>query len=110
MDLRNTTIFQHDGARCHTAKSVQQWLQEQGVEVLEPWSGNSPDLNPIENCWDVVKNKVRSHKPSSHAELIKTIKQVWTQQISATYCEKLVTSMPRRIQAILKAKGKHTKY
>ena len=39
----------HDGAPCHTAKSVKKWLEYSGVNVIGPWPESSPDLNPIEN-------------------------------------------------------------
>uniref|UniRef100_A0A8C7K991 Tc1-like transposase DDE domain-containing protein n=1 Tax=Oncorhynchus kisutch TaxID=8019 RepID=A0A8C7K991_ONCKI len=42
-------LFQHDGAPCHKEKVITKWLREQNINILGPWPGNSPDLNPIEN-------------------------------------------------------------
>ena len=50
-------IFQHDLAPCHSAKKVQKVLQENEIKVLE-WPGNSLDLKPINNLWDIIKNKL----------------------------------------------------
>lgn len=110
MAMRRCRIFQHDGAPCHTAKLVRDWLAEKNIEVLQPWPGSSPDLNPIENCWAIVKKKVAQHKPTSASHLIDVIKQVWTQEISPEYCTALIDSMPQRLNAVLKAKGGVTKY
>jgi hypothetical protein len=44
-------LFQHDGAPCHKAKLITKWLEEQNIDILGPWTRNSPDLNPIENLW-----------------------------------------------------------
>ena len=69
MNITNTKKFQHDGAPCHRAKLVSSWLRENGVDVIGPWPGNSPDLNPIENCWNSLKNEVQKLRPSSSDDL-----------------------------------------
>ncbi len=52
-------IFQQDLAPAHTAKSTKSWLNDHGVGVFD-WPANSPDLNPIENLWGIVKSKMRN--------------------------------------------------
>ncbi len=59
-------IFQQDLAPAHTAKTTKSWLNDHGVGVLD-WSANSPDLNPIENLWGIVKRKMRNKRPK-HAD------------------------------------------
>ncbi len=49
-------IFQQDLAPAHTAKITKSWLNDHGVGVLD-WPPNSPDLNPIEDIWGIVKRK-----------------------------------------------------
>ena len=110
MFLKNTTILQQDGAPCHSAKSVKDWIASSTFELLNGWPGNSPDLNPIENCWVKVKSLVAQHNCSSRDELIEAVKRVWCQEIDEEYCRNLVNSMPRRIAACLANKGLCTKY
>ncbi len=96
-------IFQQDLAPAHTAKSTKSWLNDHGVGVLD-WPANSPDLNPIENLW-----KMRNKRPKNADELKATVKETWA-SIPPQQCHKLITSMPRRIEAVIKAKGAPTKY
>ncbi len=101
-------IFQQDLAPAHTAKSTKSWLNDHGVGVLD-WPENSPDLNPIETLWGIVKRKMRNKKPKNADELKATVKETWA-FTPPQQCHKLITSMPRRIEAVIKAKGAPTKY
>ncbi len=101
-------IFQQDLAPAHTAKGTKSWFNDHGVTVLD-WPANSPDLNPIENLWGIVKRKMRDTRPNNADELKAAIKAAWA-SIPPQQWHKLITSMPRRIEAVIKAKGAPTKY
>ncbi len=101
-------IFQQDLAPAHTAKGTKSWFNDHGVTVLD-WPANSPDLNPIENLWSIVKRKMRDTRPNNADDLKATVKETWA-SIPPQQCHKLITSMPRRIEAVIKAKGAPTKY
>ena len=74
-------IFIHDRAPCHRSKVVSDYLWKSKVEVLD-WPRNSPDLNPIENLWSYMKNKVAEKQLFSAKELVAAIKEVWLKEIS----------------------------
>ncbi len=101
-------IFQQDLAPAHTAKGTKSWFNDHGVAVLD-WPANSPDLNLIENLWGIVKRKMRDTRPNNADELKATVKETWA-SIPPQQCHKLITSMPRQIEAVIKAKGAPTKY
>jgi len=106
-------IFQQDNDPKHTAKSVKAYLNEQEFKVLS-WPSQSPDLNPIENCWSHLKSKIYSfEKPATGLkELWERIEEEWEKISKDTndYIEKLYESMPRRMEAVIKAKGLWTDY
>ncbi len=99
-------IFQQDSAPAHTAKGSKSWLNDHGVGVLD-WPANSPDLNPVDNLLSRGKWETRDQKIAD--ELKATVKETWA-SIPPQQCHKLITSMPRQIEAVIKAKGAPTKY
>ncbi len=92
-------ILQQDLVPAHTAKSTKSWLNDHGVVCLTG-QPNSPDLN---------KRKTRNKRPRNADVLKATVKETWA-SIPHHKCHKLITSMPRRIEAVIKAKGAPTKY
>ena len=60
--------FQHDNDPKHSSKQTTAFLKKQKVKVLE-WPSMSPDLNPIEHLWGVLKDKVAERKVSNIRQL-----------------------------------------
>lgn len=107
---RSEIVFQHDNDPKHTSKLVQKWLDDKGYEVLI-WPSQSPDMNPIEHIWYQVK--VALQKYDTHA---KSVNELWERfqdewnKISKERCLAVIESMPRRLEAVVRAKGWPTKY
>ena len=75
------------------------------------WPAQSSDLNTIEHLWVHLKMKLAEHETSPNGihELWERIQVDW-EEILAKDCQNLIESMPKRVQAVLKAKGGYTKY
>ncbi len=69
-------IFQQDLGPAYTAKGTKSWFNDNCVTVLD-WPVNSPDLNPIENLWVIVKRKMRDTRPNDADDLKAAIKATW---------------------------------
>ncbi len=95
-------VFQQDNAKPHTAAITTAWLRSRRVRVLN-WPACSPDLLPIE----IIKRKIRQRRPQTLQQLETYIRQEWD-QILTPKLQKLITSMPRRLQTVLKRRGDAT--
>ena len=102
--------FQHDNAPVHKARSLQKCFVEIGVEELN-WPAQSPDLNPIEHLWDELERQLRARptRPTSVPNLTNALVTEW-KQIRAAMFQHLVESLPRRVEAVIAAKGGPTLY
>ena len=106
----NDGIFQQDLAPCHRANKVKQLFSEKGISLLD-WPGNSPDLNPIENLWAIVKLEARKRDCTTLHKMTLAIIDIWFHDPKILqHCSKLVDSMPERVKEVIQKRGGHIKY
>ena len=80
------------------------------ITVLD-WPGNSPDLNPKENLWSIVKNRLRKMDCTTKIKLIEAVIHVWFHDKEIKkICKTLVLSMKKRVKSVLENKGGHINY
>lgn len=90
--------FQNDNDPQRSSLATDAFLRKSEVKVRQ-WPSMSPDLNPVEHLWGILKRQVEQRSPSK----IKALKEVIVQErnrIDRTICCGLVLSMPRRISAV----------
>ena len=83
------------------------------------WPPYSPDLNPIENLWRILKKTVYVVNPGLDLVMggddavkdafSKALVEAW-QLIPQRYFDAVIESMPRRMEAVVASEGWHTKY
>lgn len=112
-----STIYQQDNATIHTAEITQSWLETHGIWVMD-WPPHSPDLNPIENVWNLLKQKLfelypqlaeRGRSNMDWDQFLTALEVAWN-SIDQGKIDSFIQSLPRRIAAVKKAKGWYTKY
>ncbi|GFV88643.1 transposable element Tcb1 transposase [Trichonephila clavipes] len=69
----------------------------------------SPDLNVIDHLWSHLERSVQKHQITSKEQLKTALQEEW-QNIAPDTTRHLVESMPRRLEAVISAKGYATKY
>ena len=66
--LRGNWRLQQDNDPKHTSRIAKEFLDKNVPEVMD-WPSNSPELNPIENLWAIVKRNVELRRPKNLSEL-----------------------------------------
>ena len=103
-------IFQQDNDSKHTSKSVRRWLISQEFILLK-WLAQSSDLNPIKHLWATLKHQLNQYERHSKGmlELWEHVEDCWA-SIIPNECKNLYRSMPKRIAAVIAAKGRWTNF
>ncbi len=83
-------------------------LKKLRVKVMD-WPSMSPDLNPIEHLWGILKQKMEECRSLTSTSSVMLVMEEWKRTPVVT-CEALVNSMPKRVKAVLENNGGHTKY
>lgn len=93
--------FMDDNAPIHRSSSVKQWMHDNGVPSIN-WPPYSPDLNPIENIWGILKRRLRrsTPAPTTVEEVAHKFEQTWN-GLSVCTLHKLYDGMPARVHSCI---------
>ena len=106
----STAHFQMDNDPKHTSKHARKWLEENHIELMD-WPPYSPDMNIIEHVWDILEKALHRQKPlpTSETALFAALEEEWL-NIPRITIRHLYRSIPNRVEALYKARGRHTRY
>lgn len=104
-------ILQQDNASIHTCSDTQDFLASIDCLKILPWPSRSPDLNPIENLWGILANRVygQDKQYSSLDKLEDAVFLAWD-SIEVDILENLINSMPKRMGSVIFNQGNITEY
>ena len=106
--LPAATVFQEDNDPKHRSKVCCAWKADHDIECLD-WPSCSPDLNPIENVWALLKAKVDTYRIRTVQGLKKAIHKEW-KKLPKELAQHLADSMPRRLAQVIDAQGDYCCY
>jgi hypothetical protein len=107
-DFLTNKLLAQDNAPCHNTRLIKDWMEENNVNTI-PWPSFSPDLNPIEQIWAWMKRSVQGKKFDTKDALWEELNACWS-QLTPCFIRRFVDSLPRRIKAVIIAKGGNTSY
>ena len=110
MERGDSVLVVEDGHPAHQSMTTNQAREQLGIRNL-PHPPSSPDLNPIEPLWDVLKHHI-GKIPGSYCSLDtlwEATQKVWREFMEDDICQH-TSKMVDRVAAIQAAKGWHTKF
>jgi hypothetical protein len=96
-------VLVQDGATCHTTDANLVELS-QHCHVCPSWPPNSPNLNPIEMLWGVIKARLNWNNICTREQAIYEITQAWKSKPLAAIT-KLCAGFPQRMEMMACARG-----
>lgn len=101
-------IFMQDNAPSHASRYTKAWFSDQGIDgsKLMIWPPNSPDVNPIEMLWSLIKQKVYENgkQYSSVDALWAAVCKACT-EVPEEHLKNLVNGVDKRLVKLIKSKG-----
>lgn len=102
-------FFQFDNDPKHTSLLAKGFLNKNKIKCLD-FPPYSPDLNPIENIWGILKTNMGKRKNEiTNVNFTKIIIEEWD-KIAPDIVFKTINSMPTRLAKIIKNKGDYIDY
>ena len=101
--------LQQDNAPAHNSILSKTWFSENGLEFLENWPPNSPDINIIENVCSLLMKRVFQRHPKNIEELWAFCQEEF-ERIPLEYIQNLYNSIPDRLNKIVQCNGKNIKF
>jgi hypothetical protein len=101
-------ILIEDNASPHAATFRRGWHAYYEINRMI-WPANSPDLNPIENVWRLLKYRIGKRFPKTIDELRQYLIEEWDRLTIDDYI-KYIEEMPNRCKAVIDNNGGHTKW
>ncbi|GFS62646.1 transposable element Tcb2 transposase [Trichonephila clavipes] len=108
--IGDSFVFQDDNARPHRARLVENMLEAETIQCME-WPACSPDLNPIEHVWDMLRRRIaaRPRPPATSETWRLHFLEDWN-SIPQSLIDNLIASMANRCAAVLAVRRDHTPY
>lgn len=112
---KNIHVWLQDGCKCQNSRLAKDAMQTVEANMIQSIPARSPDLNPIENVFNVVKKQLREDAIQRNIEV--ETKQEFEQRVLQTLrsypsdvIDRTIESMEKRLQLIRKSKGERLKY
>ncbi len=106
-------LYQEDGNRIHGLKGTNNLIdlkEELGIRPLQYWPTSSPDFNPIEHIWRLLKQRLAQRGPCLRmSDLRAALQEEWN-RLTIDEIRKYIKTIPQRLQEAEERNGWATSF
>lgn len=112
MQERLESIFMEDGNSTHGLKdeAMKKFKADHHITCLSFWPPSSPDFNPIENVWRIIKQRLKNRGPFLRIEDLKEALQEEWEKLTQLEINKLLVTLPQRMEEAHERNGLATRF
>jgi transposase len=100
-------ILMEDGAASHGSEYTTQERVREGVRKMD-WPPNSPDFNPIERIWTLMKSRIQTRRGSERITTVTAMKRVLQEEWDKITIEEInreIAKLPTIIKRCIEVNG-----
>ena len=102
-------ILMRDNAPSHISEKTIEFINRAKINEWKEWPAYSPDLNPIENVYGLIKSQLIKKEINKKPELIIEIKNAYN-EIEDEAISNMIESFQNRLAECIKNEGEKVPY
>ena len=103
-------VLQQDNHRAHKAKGVIRFFDENEVNWIQDWPPYSPDFNPVEDMWHLLRKEFQTHRIRSVRCAKKKLSEIWKSEKMREAIVNTIDDERRKLKSSLKNNGSNTSF
>ncbi|VDI58524.1 Hypothetical predicted protein [Mytilus galloprovincialis] len=100
--------FQQDNDPKHRSILSKNFMKSNNINWWECWPSESPDLNPIEMVWNMLKRRLAKKDLKTKEDLETALEDFWTTDLTVECCNRFIDHLYKVVPTVMIVQGRAT--